>query len=101
MPAATGGLQVVDLTGFTMAETRKQIEALPKGAAIIYSAMYSDGEGTFYPPATAVGLVAEKANRPIIVASETFLAPGGLGGLVLVPGLIGVNAALRKFLRRA
>src|SRR4030095_9096368 len=27
------------------------------------------------------------------VASETFLAPGGLGGFVLVPGLIGANAA--------
>lgn len=93
MPAATGGLKVIDLTGFTMAETRKQVEALPDGSAIIYSAMYSDGEGTFYPPATAIGLVAEKANRPIIVASETFLSPGGLGGFVLVPGLIGVHAA--------
>ena len=59
----------------------------------MYSAMYSDGKGTFYPPSTALGLMAEKANRPIIVASETFLAPGGLGGFVLVPGLIGVNAA--------
>jgi signal transduction histidine kinase len=93
MPAAIGGLKVIDLTGFTMADARKQVEALPKGSAIVYSAMYSDGEGTFYPPATAVGLIAEKANRPIIVASETFLSPGGLGGFVLVPGLIGANAA--------
>jgi signal transduction histidine kinase len=93
MPAATGGLKVVDLTGFTMADVRQQVESLPEGSAIIYSAMYSDGEGTFYPPATAVGLIAEKANRPIIVASETFLAPGGLGGFVLVPGLIGAHAA--------
>jgi signal transduction histidine kinase len=93
MPTATGGLKVIDLTGSTMANTRKQVEALPKGSAIVYSAMYSDGEGTFYPPATALGLIAEKANRPIIVASETFLSPGGLGGFVLVPGLIGAHAA--------
>ena len=93
MPDATRGLNVIDLTGSTMAETRKQVEALPKSSAIIYSAMYSDGQGTFYPPATAIGLIAEKANRPIVVAAETFLAPGGFGGFVLVPGLIGVNAA--------
>lgn len=93
IPAATGGLKVIDLTGLAMADVRKQVEALPEGSAIIYSAMYSDGEGTFYPPATAIGLIAEKANRPIIVASETFLSPGGLGGFVLVPGLIGTHAA--------
>lgn len=93
IPAATAGLKLMDFTGSTMAETRKQVEALPKDSAIIYSTMYSDGEGTFYPPATALGLIAEKANRPIIVASETFLAPGGLGGFVLMPGLIGANAA--------
>jgi signal transduction histidine kinase len=93
MPAVTEGLKVIDLTGSTMEATRRQVEALPKGSAIVYSTMYSDGEGTFYPPATALGLIAEKAGRPIIVASETFLSPGGVGGFVLVPGLIGTNAA--------
>jgi signal transduction histidine kinase len=66
---------------------------LREGSAIIYSAVYSDGEGTFYPPATALALIAEKANRPIIVGAETFLAPGGIGGFVLVPNLIGADAA--------
>jgi hypothetical protein len=49
--------------------------------------------GNFYPPATALTLIAEKANRPIIVAAATFLEPGGVGGFVLVPGLIGTDAA--------
>src|ERR1041385_1936652 len=70
MPAVTEGLKVIDLTGSTMEATRRQVEALPKGSAIVYSTMYSDGEGTFYPPATALGLIAEKAGRPIIVASD-------------------------------
>ena len=73
------GLKVIDLVGQTMAEVRKRVAELPDRSAIIYSAMFSDGEGTYYPPATAVGLVAEKANRPIVVAAETFLAPGRLG----------------------
>ena len=93
IPIATGGLKVIDLVGQTMAEVRKQVAHLPDRSAIIYSAMFSDGEGTYYPPATAVGLVAEKANRPIVVAAETFLAPGGTGGFVILPGRMGEEAA--------
>ena len=93
IPIATSGLKVIDLVGQTMAEVRKQVVHLPDRSAIIYSAMFSDGEGTYYPPATAVGLVAEKANRPIVVAAETFLAPGGTGGFVILPGRIGEEAA--------
>jgi signal transduction histidine kinase len=93
MPAAAAGLKVIEIMGATMAETQKRVEALPGRSAIIYSAMYSDGEGTFYPPATALKLIAEKANRPIIVAAETFLEPGGIGGFVLIPGLIGADVA--------
>ena len=93
IPIATGGLKVIDLVGQTMAEVRKQVVHLPDRSAIIYSAMFSDGDGTYYPPATAVGLVAEKANRPIVVAAETFLAPGGTGGFVILPGRMGEEAA--------
>jgi signal transduction histidine kinase len=87
------GLKITEVVGFSMAETRKRVEALPERSAIVYSAMYSDGEGAFYPPASALGLIAEKANRPIVVASETFLKPGGIGGFVLVPTVIGADAA--------
>lgn len=93
IPDATAGLNVIEIIGQTMAETQRRVQALPDRSVIIYSAKYSDGEGSFYPPATALRLIAEKANRPIVVASETFLAPGGIGGFVLVPELIGTDAA--------
>jgi signal transduction histidine kinase len=93
IPVAAGGLNVIDLVGQTMAEVRKRVAALPDRSAIVYSAMFSDGEGTYYPPAAAVSLIAEKANRPIVVASETFLEPGGTGGFVLLPDRIGEDAA--------
>jgi signal transduction histidine kinase/ABC-type uncharacterized transport system substrate-binding protein len=89
---AAKGLKVVEIVGRTMAETRRRVAELPEDSVIIYSAMFSDGEGTFYPPATALSLIAEKANRPILVAAETFLASGGLGGVVLAPELIGTDA---------
>jgi signal transduction histidine kinase len=93
IPVAAGGLNVIDMVGQTMAEVRKRVAALPDRSAIIYSAMFSDGGNTYYPPAAAVSLVAEKANRPIVVASETFLEPGGTGGFVLLPDRIGEDAA--------
>ncbi len=93
IPAATSGLNVIEMIGLTMAEIRRRVAELPGDSAIIYSAVYSDGEGTFYPPTTALALIAEKANRPIVVSAETFLASGGIGGSVLVPTVIGADAA--------
>jgi signal transduction histidine kinase len=91
--AAATGLRVIDLTGLTMTTIRDRVAALPERAAIIYSAMYGDGEGGFYPPATALSLIAEKANRPIIIGVETFLKPGGIGGYVVQLGELGGDAA--------
>ncbi|MFG3593760.1 ABC transporter substrate binding protein [Bradyrhizobium sp. RDI18] len=95
VPKATAGLNVIDLVGATMAEVRKRVGALPARSAIIYSAMYSDGEGIYLSPAKAFELVAEKANRPIIVAAEPLVALGSIGGPVIVPRLIGADAAKR------
>jgi signal transduction histidine kinase len=90
---ATSGLTVIEIIGQTMEEIRRRVAELPPRSAILYSAVYSDGEGNFYPPATALSRIAEKANRPIVVAAETFLRSGGIGGYVLVPGEIGAAAA--------
>jgi signal transduction histidine kinase len=90
---AAAGLHVIDLIGLTMPETRSRVAKLPDRSAIIYSATYSDREGGFYPPATALSLIARDANQPIVVAAETFLAPGGIGGYVLLPGVMGVDVA--------
>jgi signal transduction histidine kinase len=98
LPVAAAGLNVVEIVGQTMRDIRSRVAELPEDSVILYSAVHSDGEGTFYPPATALGLIAEKASRPIVVAAETFLSPGGLGGYVLVPNLIGADAA-RQALR--
>jgi signal transduction histidine kinase len=93
LSAATSGLKVIDLVGQKMADIRKRVAELPDRSAIIYTAMFSDGEGTFYPPSTALGMIAEKANRPIVVGAEPLLPPGGIGGYVLIPSEIGADAA--------
>jgi len=93
--SATTGLQVDEVIGSTMTEIRKRVAELEDRSAILYTAVYSDGEGAYYPPGVALGLISEKANRPIIVASETLIDRGGIGGFVLLPSRIGADAALR------
>jgi signal transduction histidine kinase len=95
IPAITGKLNVIDVVGFRMSEIRRRVATLPDRSAIIYSAVHSDGEGAFYPPSTAMSLVAEKANRPIIAAAEPLVEAGAIGGFVLVPFAIGADAARR------
>ncbi|WP_349628021.1 sensor histidine kinase [Bradyrhizobium lablabi] len=90
---AAAGLKVIDLVGQKLADVRQRVAELPERSAIIYSAMFSDGEGKFYLPSVALGLIAERANRPIITPAETFLVPGGIGGYVLLPRQIGEEVA--------
>lgn len=90
---AAADLKVIDLVGQKLADVRRRVAELPERSAIIYSAMFSDGEGKHYLPFVALNLIAEKANRPIVVPAETFLSYGGVGGYVLLPRLIGDEVA--------
>src|SRR5262249_44229022 len=53
----------------------------------------TDVTGERYLPAEASQIVAEAANRPTFVDSETFIGKGSVGGLVVSPGGIGRVAA--------
>jgi len=93
IPTATTGLEIIDLVGLPMRELRKRVAGLPPHTAIAYTSIFSDGEGTSYPPIDALGYLAQAANRPIVVAAETFVGPGGIGGYVLTPSALGDEAA--------
>src|SRR6516165_3866508 len=77
------------MIGLTMRELRQQVATLPDHTAIVYTAIYSDGEGTYYPPADALAFIAETANRPVVVPAESNIGRGGIGGFVMIPSLIG------------
>jgi signal transduction histidine kinase len=46
-----------------------------------------------YVPAEALSLIAEVANRPIVVSTETFVGRGAVGGFVVTPAAVGQDAA--------
>jgi signal transduction histidine kinase len=89
---AMPGLEVTDLSDTVLREVSKQVAALPAGSAILTSAMYSDGEGTYYSPAAALARVTESANRPVIITSDTLLGKSAVGGFLLLPDAIGREA---------
>lgn len=89
IPAATSGLKVIDLVGQKMPEILKQVAELPARSAIVYSGVFTDGAGTYFPAATAMRLIAESANRPVVVGVEPLLGAGAIGGYSLIGRDIG------------
>ena len=95
VPAAAGELEVVDLTGLALPEIRQRVATLPERTAILYTSIFVDGAGDTYLPGDALASIAEVANRPIVVNGETEVSDGAVGGVVIRPELIGVDAAER------
>jgi len=89
---------LIDLTGLPMDELRKRVAALPHDAAIFYTTLSGGNGAASYDPNDALALVAEVANRPIVIDQETRLGHGGTGGFVLEPAPIG-EATARMVLR--
>src|SRR5262249_17020301 len=76
-----------------LAQLRQRLTELPGDAAVVYVGFSTDVTGEHYLPAEASQLVAEAANRPTFVDSETFIGAGSVGGPVISPGGIGRVAA--------
>jgi signal transduction histidine kinase len=75
-------LKVIGLTGLPLVEVQARTAALPDDAAIIYIPIYTDKSGIIHNPAEALRAIANAANRPIVVDSETFIGIGGAGGFI-------------------
>ena len=93
LPQFTSALEFIDLTGLPMTEVKERVAALPENTAILYTAIFIDGAGIAFDPTDALTAIAEVANRPIVVSTETQLGHGAVGGVILRPGLVGDDAA--------
>jgi signal transduction histidine kinase len=91
---AATGMQIIDLMGMPIREVRARVANLPARTAIVYTVMYSDGEGTYLTPVEALGRFADAANRPIVVTAETQIGQGAIGGFIASPSALGQAAAV-------
>src|SRR5262249_8953382 len=93
LPDVRARFEVIDLTGLSLAEMRQRLAELPGDSAVVYVGFSTDVNGERYLPNEASQLVAEAANRPTFVDSETFIGKGSVGGPVVSPASIGRVAA--------
>src|SRR5262245_28306989 len=93
LPDVRKRFEVIELTGLSMVELRQRLSELPSNTAVVYVGFSTDVTGERYLPNEASQLVAEAANRPTFVDSETFIGKGSVGGVVVSPASIGRVAA--------
>jgi signal transduction histidine kinase len=86
-------LEVIDLTRLTMRELRLRVASLPSESAIVYVGLTRDAENVAYTSYEALAELAQAANRPIVIAAESNLGTGAVGGIVASFTLIGREAA--------
>jgi len=89
LPTIDEDVELIDLTGLPMDELRKRVATLPEDAAIFYTTLIVGSGGAHYDPNEALELVAEVANRPIVIDQESRLGHGGTGGFLLQAAPIG------------
>jgi hypothetical protein len=92
LPVVSIDFEIIDLLGLPVREVRQRVAALPADSAILYFGINADQEARYTSAVEVLPLVAEAANRPIIVDAETEIGLGPIGGFLRTPDLIGRDA---------
>jgi signal transduction histidine kinase len=91
LPSASHDLEFIDLTGLPIRTVRERVARLPDHTSILYIGINADSEGE-YLATEVLSLIAETANRPIVVDAETYFGTGATGGFLISPEQIGQTA---------
>ena len=91
--AASAELKLIDLTGLPIRTLKERIASLPADAAVIYTTISVDGDNKILTPREALRILAQFANRPIVVDVATYLREGATGGFVVWPETVGRETA--------
>ena len=75
-----------------LAEIRKSVTSLPPRTVLLFTGMYRDAAGETFIPARAARLIAESANVPLYVLSDSQVGVGSAGGFVVDVGMMGKRA---------
>ena len=94
MRSIRNDLEIIDFSGLPLREVEKRVAVLPNDAAIFYTGIYRDTEGSIYIPGELITQVAKTANRPIVTDNEALVGAGATGGFVASNVRMAENAAL-------
>jgi signal transduction histidine kinase len=88
----SGNFEIIDLFGLPVRKVRQRVTTLSMDAAIFYFGINADEEARYASAVEVLPLIAEAANRPVIMDAETGIGRGSIGGLVRVPDQVGRDA---------
>lgn len=83
LPGIAAKLQIIDLSGLPLKQVQRRVGELPDRTAILYTGIFVDGLGTSHIPADALTLIANAANRPVVVDVDSYMGRGAVGGFLL------------------
>jgi hypothetical protein len=93
IPSATRGLELNDITGLPVRTVKERVANLPADSAIVYTAIYVDGDGKVITPKEGLEIITQTANRPIVVDVESYIGLGATGGIMMRPEIVGRETA--------
>ncbi len=76
----------------SLAEIRQSVTSLPPSTVLLFTGMYRDAAGETFIPARAARVIAESANVPLYVLSDSQVGVGSVGGFVVDVGMMGQRA---------
>jgi ABC-type uncharacterized transport system substrate-binding protein len=92
LPVVSIDFEIIDLLGLPVREVRQRVAALPADTVILYFGINADQEARYTSAVEVLPLIAEAANRPIIVDAETEIGLGAIGGFLRTPDQMGRDA---------
>ena len=78
----TGRAEFDFWTNRPMSEMTQAVRSLPPQTAILFTRMFRDGAGRAFNSSQAAKLIAESANVPVYIMTDTMLGSGAVGGSV-------------------
>jgi signal transduction histidine kinase len=94
LPDVSIDFEIIDLLGLPVREVRQRVATLPADSVILYFGINADQDARYTSAVEVLPLIAEAANRPIIVDAETEIGLGPIGGFLRTPDQIGRDAGL-------
>jgi ABC-type uncharacterized transport system substrate-binding protein len=92
LPVFSMDFEIIDLLGLPVREVRQRVAVLPADSVILYFGINADQDVRYTSAVEVLPLIAEAANRPVIVDAETEIGLGPIGGFLRTPDQIGRDA---------
>jgi len=76
-------MEVLDITGLAMSRIIERVGSLPSDSIILYSSIFTDGQGRHFMSRQALGMILRATNVPVFSPFDSYLGYGIVGGNLL------------------